>query len=483
MNTDRRRLCLPQTSHAQNRLGSDHTIRLRERPLLTEAQLHRVQGVLRAASRLTKRFKIVLLALAGLGLMVFSAQAQSSVTFAWDRVTTSAVAGYKLYYGAGSRLYTNALLAGNVTQRTVSGLTAGVRYFFAVTAYNTNGLESAFSSEITVSIVASRPVLGLSFPADAGVITPPFIAVAGIVSQPHETDVIGGGRAAYDFIIPSNGLYLIAAEVNAAHEGANSFYVNIDAEPTDPTMIWDVPVTTRLVTRTVTWRGNGTTYNNQFVPKVFALTDGAHQLIVRGREANTQLGTITISPTNFNVFGLPPPWKSAGIGKLDVEGSAGSSNGVYVISSAGNLSGTADNFHFVYQTLSADGEIRARLASQETGANKRAGVMIRETLTSGAEYAFMGISPNTYRWQHRATTASSTSSLTLGSASPPNLWVRLVRRGKTFSGYRSSDGVNWIRVISRNLSMASSIYIGLAVASGSANTPNLSTFSNVTVIP
>jgi hypothetical protein len=63
-------------------------------------------------------------------------------------------------------------------------------------------------------------------------------------------------------------------------------------------MIWDVPVTTGLMSRTVSWRGNGTFDVNQFAPKVFSLSAGTHQLIVRGREGNCQLGNITIGPAH-----------------------------------------------------------------------------------------------------------------------------------------------------------------------------------------
>ena len=34
---------------------------------------------------------------------------------------------------------------------------------------------------------------------------------------------------------------------------------------------------------------------DQYIPKVFSLSAGAHQLIIRGREAGTALGTITIA--------------------------------------------------------------------------------------------------------------------------------------------------------------------------------------------
>jgi regulation of enolase protein 1 (concanavalin A-like superfamily) len=70
-----------------------------------------------------------------------------------------------------------------------------------------------------------------------------------------------------------------------------------------------------------------------------------------------------------------------------------------------------------------------------------------------------------------------------GNASPPNVWVRVVRTGNTLSGYKSVDGINWTLVNSANIAMASNIYIGLAEASGSASTLATSLFTNVMVVP
>jgi len=52
------------------------------------------------------------------------------------------VAGYKVYYGTESGVYTTVIDVGNVNTYTVSGLPAGTTYFFAVTAYDTSGVES-----------------------------------------------------------------------------------------------------------------------------------------------------------------------------------------------------------------------------------------------------------------------------------------------------------------------------------------------------
>ena len=60
--------------------------------------------------------------------------------------------GFNVYQGAASRVYTNKLSAGTNLNLTVTRLVGGVEYFFAVTAYDTNGLESIPSSEASYTV-------------------------------------------------------------------------------------------------------------------------------------------------------------------------------------------------------------------------------------------------------------------------------------------------------------------------------------------
>jgi regulation of enolase protein 1 (concanavalin A-like superfamily) len=185
------------------------------------------------------------------------------------------------------------------------------------------------------------------------------------------------------------------------------------------------------------------------------------------------------------VTSLPAPWLTADVGSPSATGNASHSNGVYTVQGAGNISGTADNFRFVYQTLSADGEIRARVFSeQNTGNSARAGVMIRESLNGNSKHAMMNIAPNgTFRFQRRTATGGSTSSTTSSSGTFPNAWVRLVRSGSTVTAYRSANGSTWTQAGSVSITMASEIYVGVGVASGSSTTLNTAVFDNITVLP
>ena len=76
-----------------------------------------------------------------------------SVTLAWDAMNDPTIAGFNLYYGVSSRSYTNAVSVDNMYTGVVTGLVEGVTYFFAVTASDTNGLESDFSNEISWTVI------------------------------------------------------------------------------------------------------------------------------------------------------------------------------------------------------------------------------------------------------------------------------------------------------------------------------------------
>jgi len=70
-----------------------------------------------------------------------------SITLAWNPSPSPDIIGYHLYYGTASGIYTNNIVLGNVTNVTVSGLSSGVIYYFAMTAVGPDGVESVLSNE------------------------------------------------------------------------------------------------------------------------------------------------------------------------------------------------------------------------------------------------------------------------------------------------------------------------------------------------
>jgi hypothetical protein len=193
------------------------------------------------------------------------------------------------------------------------------------------------------------------------------------------------------------------------------------------------------------------------------------------------------NPVNFTVTAQPLPtsWLDQDVGSTGVAGSASYASGTFTVKGAGaQIYGTADAFHFVYQPLSGDGTIIARLVSVQGGSVYAApGVMIRETLNAGATNAETAEWPayTEISFDVRPSTAGSTSaSGTVGTTLP--YWMKVSRSGNTFSSYTSPDGVNWTqRGTSQTILMAPNVYVGLAVNSGSASALATATFDNVSI--
>ena len=81
-----------------------------------------------------------------------------SLTLAWDPSTDPSVVGYRLYQGTESQVYTNVLNMNDSVSALIGGLVPGVTYYFAVTAYDETGLESAFSGEISYTVPTSSVI-------------------------------------------------------------------------------------------------------------------------------------------------------------------------------------------------------------------------------------------------------------------------------------------------------------------------------------
>ncbi len=90
-----------------------------------------------------------------LGIITPSLNA-ADVILAWSSNSESDLAGYRVYYGTSPGVYGTSMTIGNQTTFTIAGLAAGT-YYFAVTAYNTSGLESGFSNEVSTSVTAPPP--------------------------------------------------------------------------------------------------------------------------------------------------------------------------------------------------------------------------------------------------------------------------------------------------------------------------------------
>jgi len=89
-----------------------------------------------------------LIVVIGSVLLTHAPACAAQLSFIWDPSEDSDVTGYKVYYGTQSGTYTEVVDAGNNTSCTIPDLVVGATYYFAVTAYDSYGYESAYSNEV-----------------------------------------------------------------------------------------------------------------------------------------------------------------------------------------------------------------------------------------------------------------------------------------------------------------------------------------------
>jgi regulation of enolase protein 1 (concanavalin A-like superfamily) len=231
---------------------------------------------------------------------------------------------------------------------------------------------------------------------------------------------------------------------------------------------------------------DGTTWNQVGTTTVTMSAQATIGLFVSSHNAGTasavNFDNVTVNSTG-TTSGLPAPWTDADIDNATPAGSATFANNVFTVNGGGNdIWGTADRnldqFHYVYQPLTGNGTITARVTSQtNTSAWAKAGVMVKQSTTTGSNYALIGVTPgNGITFQY-----NFTGSVGGGNYTFPNAWVRLQRVGNTLTASASSDGAAWTQVGSTTVTLNDPVTVGLFVTSHNAGSLSAVTFDNVSV--
>jgi hypothetical protein len=76
----------------------------------------------------------------------------SDVVLRWAANSEADLAGYRVSYGTASGSYPQSIDVGKTTSRTVTGLSSGKTYYFAVLAYDNGNLKSGLSKEVTCQV-------------------------------------------------------------------------------------------------------------------------------------------------------------------------------------------------------------------------------------------------------------------------------------------------------------------------------------------
>ncbi len=167
---------------------------------------------------------------------------------------------------------------------------------------------------------------------------------------------------------------------------------------------------------------------------------------------------------------------SLNIGNYGEEGtfSYDQATGVYDLESGGaNIGRWEDWFHFVYEEISGDVDVSARIQYISEGWSS-AGIMIRDELTTYSKQASSLITLHeggrfSVR-QYEATPHPDIDVSTIAEGS----WLRLVKQGNQVSNYVSGDGVTWTLIATDTVDFGETFYIGIAgVANGSGPATNI----------
>lgn len=199
--------------------------------------------------------------------------------------------------------------------------------------------------------------------------------------------------------------------------------------------------------------------------------------------ADSNVATVTITVTPVPPSPLPSPWTTQVVGSGGLVGSASYANGAFTVAGSGaDIWANADAFRFVNQGWSGDVIITARVVSlQNTDPWAKAGVMVREDMTSGSRHAFACVTPgNGVSFQSRSTAGGASASVPGPRVAAPR-WVRLVRIGGTITAYDSADGATWTTVGTLALALNAQVQVGLAVCSHNASVAATAVFNDVSV--
>jgi hypothetical protein len=190
-------------------------------------------------------------------------------------------------------------------------------------------------------------------------------------------------------------------------------------------------------------------------------------------------------PAAARAQSLPSGWSTSDIGAVGATGSATASGGTFTVAGAGaDIWNAADAFRFVYTTLTGDGSIVAKVASEQYVANwTKAGVMMRETLDPGSRHGLMLVSPGKgLAFQRRVDTGGVSTSTSGGVGTAP-YFVKLTRTGSIIAASASPDGSTWTLVGTDTIAMTPTIDVGLVVSSHVAGTLATATLTSVAVTP
>lgn len=185
----------------------------------------------------------------------------------------------------------------------------------------------------------------------------------------------------------------------------------------------------------------------------------------------------------------PAPWMSGNIGTTNT-GSVCYKEGNFEVTASGSgfSDPKIDSFNFIYQQLTGNGEIIARVSSlTNTNKQARAAVMIRGSLDKSAMFAMTSIASNptltgtAANFEFRKANGEKSKVSAFTTCILPN-YIRIVRSGNMVTSYISSTKGNWVQLGTNTVSFGETVLIGLATTSNLEGVNTVADYNDVTVI-
>ena len=139
----------------------------------------------------------------------------------------------------------------------------------------------------------------------------------------------------------------------------------------------------------------------------------------------TSSGSAEVS--SIPTAGVSSPWSTKDIGAVGDAGAASRSGSTYtVVGSGSDISGTADEFRYLYQSANNNCTVIARVVDvQNTDQFAKGGVMIRESLNANAKHASVFLTPaDGVAFANRTSSGGATATTFAPAVVLPAQWFR-----------------------------------------------------------
>ncbi|HMJ90625.1 MAG TPA: Ig-like domain-containing protein, partial [Candidatus Acidoferrum sp.] len=157
-------------------------------------------------------------------LLAFATTSAQAASLEWNPNSETNLAGYRVYTGEATRGYTSVVDVGNTTQFPLNSLTPRKTFFFAVTAYDTDGLESDFSDEVTYAVPGTNlpPVsVGETYSMAKNTVLQ-INAASGLLANDSDSD--GDALSAILVLSPMNGVVTLNGAGGFSYTPAANFF-------------------------------------------------------------------------------------------------------------------------------------------------------------------------------------------------------------------------------------------------------------------